>query len=100
MAVLRAKQKEVEAIEAQLEKMMNELKVYLLPFRDTYLMRINISSWDVPIHSRVCFVTVPRNARKAVGLCCYHKHLTVNRVINANKLFSNSTRLHQQHILH
>lgn len=59
MAVLRAKQKEVEAIEAQLEKMMNELKVYFT---------------------------------RSGGLCCYHKNLTVNHIINANKLFSNPIR--------
>lgn len=86
MAVLRAKQKEVEAIEAQLEKMMNELKVPILPVRDTYLMCINISSWDVPIYvySRLCFLAAPRSARKAARRSI---HLTI-----ANKLFSNPTR--------
>lgn len=41
MAVLRAKQKEVEAIEAQLAKMMDELRVriIIIYFRVPYLKR-------------------------------------------------------------
>lgn len=44
MAVLRAKQKEVEAIEAQLAKMMDELKVILIIITTHVFIQIAILS--------------------------------------------------------